>query len=685
MLSAREPVRKKQPVSVRSWAAAGMLGATVAVVSISATAAAPRSSTGTLVFATAGDRSDRLEIAIARPDGTGVQKLTYHDPGGTSPSWATDGRSIVFETFDSFSDYDSLWRIKPNGKGLREVPVRGEPSPSATRFARLTRHGVDIVSAKGRIVRRMPLRLGPDDDYNDRAVLWSSDDGYLAISVDTETENADYTRVFVARVGGHRRPRALSRRKPRGELDEGELPLAWSADGRRLLLFDFGIQRTFIVTAATGERREVRNFDCWGATATTPDLSNVACVTKAGVIVGVPLAGGPKRVLAKTRGGRKGATHVDLSWSPTGRELVYSDRDGIHVVDRSRSRRRRVTSLGAWSSPRWAPDGRRLVFSVGAEAIYIVGRKGRGLRPLTRSIWDDSPRWSPDGTKIAFLRGPHGLDDPLRLRVVVVNRDGGEQRTIGRGYGPRWSPDGSLLSFVDPVRSTDPAGLGKLRAGDIVVAAPDGTGRRVIARGTSPAWSPTGSRIAFLRYVFESEHREIVPVRSRLFVVGPDGAGLREVGVPEDPDGVELVLYSPEWAPDGHTLVFAAVRGITTPWSRTLFVDVDQPGRTQLLDFADAGAYVWSPDGQLLAFREDDDVKTARPDGSGIRTLSRGVVEPSAPVWSPDGNALAFDACIEHKHSESQTCDVYVVAADGSAQTRVTRTPGREGAVDWGP
>ena len=137
---------------------------TVAVV-VGTAGAVPTSPAGTLVFATAGDGANRLEIALAKPDGTGFAKLTHQAPGGSAPHWAANGRSIVFEAGSQ------LWRMTPRGTRLHQIRASGEPSPSATRFARLLKHGVDIVSAKGRLVRRIRLPLGRNDYYDSVLVV----------------------------------------------------------------------------------------------------------------------------------------------------------------------------------------------------------------------------------------------------------------------------------------------------------------------------------------------------------------------------------------------------------------------------------------------------------------------------------------------------------------------------------
>ena len=102
----------------------------------------------------------------------------------------------------------------------------------------------------------------------------------------------------------------------------------------------------------------------------------------------------------------------------------------------------------------------------------------------------------------------------------------------------------------------------------------------------------------------------------------------------------------------------------------------------------------WSPDGNWLAFsREHEphmgktgstayrrDIYLIRPDGTGLQRLTRLDGANIEPAWSPDGKRIAFPS----DRTRQDLTDIYVMNADGTKQTRLTRTAD-SGSPDWQP
>ena len=77
--------------------------------------------------------------------------------------------------------------------------------------------------------------------------------------------------------------------------------------------------------------------------------------------------------------------------------------------------------LSGVTTPSWSPDGKQLVFTGydgGISDLYTINRDGTDLQRLTSDKYGDlHPVWSPDGKTIAFAtdRGPRDrLQDARR-------------------------------------------------------------------------------------------------------------------------------------------------------------------------------------------------------------------------------------------------------------------------------
>jgi Tol biopolymer transport system component len=67
-------------------------------------------------------------------------------------------------------------------------------------------------------------------------------------------------------------------------------------------------------------------------------------------------------------------------------------------------------------------------------------------------------------------------------------------------------------------------------------------------------------------------------------------------------------------------------------------------------------------------------------DGSGQTRLTKASGADSAPALSPDGKRIAFSS-----ERDGGASEVYVMNADGSGQARVTKSTGRDDDPSWSP
>ena len=93
----------------------------------------------------------------------------------------------------------------------------------------------------------------------------------------------------------------------------------------------------------------------------------------------------------------------------------------------------------------------------------------------------------------------------------------------------------------------------------------------------------------------------------------------------------------------------------------------------------------WSPDGRRIAFRAGPDIRSIRPDGSGLRTLVRGPRDSSIAglSYSPDGRQIAF---VRQYPADAHDYSVMATApAAGGRERERFRSDHYFGSVDWQP
>lgn len=134
------------------------------------------------------------------------------------------------------------------------------------------------------------------------------------------------------------------------------------------------------------------------------------------------------------------------SWSPSGKRLAFtSDRWGapqLFTINADGTDLRQLTFAGAWNdSPDWSPLGDRIVHVCRIDKVFelaLIHADGRGWRRLTIGGGCENPRWAPDGRHVVFARGLSG-----ERSLWVLDVDSGRARRLtglnSDSYNPAWS------------------------------------------------------------------------------------------------------------------------------------------------------------------------------------------------------------------------------------------------------
>ncbi len=303
-----------------------------------------------------------------------------------------------------------------------------------------------------------------------------------------------------------------------------------------------------------------------------------------------------------------------------------------------------------WASdPQISPDGRRIVFARSGfdvtkdrerSTLWVVNADGSGLRPLLDPGREaGSPRWSPDGTRLLFVAS---VDD--KREIFVRWMDTGQETNLthlteGPG-GIAWSPDGKWIAFVmfvpetpasivdlpappkdadwgPPIKYIDQLdyrgdGIGYLRHGHrhIFVLPAEGGTPRQLTDGPfddgAPTWTADGSALLFSANRHEGGEYE--PLNSEVYEVSVADGTIKALTDRNGPDGDVAV------SPDGKLIAYTGFDDRYQGYQITHLYVMHRDGSGSRVVTAkfdrDVQGPVWASDGKSLYFVYDDEGNT---------------------------------------------------------------------------
>lgn len=327
-----------------------------------------------------------------------------------------------------------------------------------------------------------------------------------------------------------------------------------------------------------------------------------------------------------------------------------------------------------WAAdPRISPDGKRIVFArTGFDinkdrersSLWMVNADGTDLRPLldpTRSA--GSPRWSPDGTRLLFVSAVDGKAD-----IFVRWMDTGQEAKLthlenGPG-GLAWSPDGKWIAFSMFVPDESKPFMS-------MPAKPDGAD-----------WGPAIKYIDQLNYRADGAGY-LKPGHQHVFLLPAEGGTARQLttgpfdhGAPHwSPDGRAILVSANRVADADYE-----------PNESNIYeIDVASGAVKQLTTRKGPdNSPVVSPDGKWVAYTGFDDryqgyqvtqLYVMNRDGSNPRLISTSLDrDVENAQWAADGRGLYF------QYNDRGDTKVALITLDG----KVTDLVNNVGGLDVG-
>jgi len=198
------------------------------------------------------------------------------------------------------------------------------------------------------------------------------------------------------------------------------------------------------------------------------------------------------------------AIYTSPHFAPDGRRLAVTvfgnGKNDVWVYDLDRDSMMRLTSApGANRSPVWTPDGKRVAFSTNG-GIFWTRADGAGeAQRLTESSGLQTPAsFSPDGKRLAFMEQGGGTGyDIWTLPIEFGNGDNPKPgkpepflRTASAEMYPAFSPDGRWLAYS----STD---SGHMEVYVRPFPGPGGKWQISNGGGLFPMWSPKARELFY--------------------------------------------------------------------------------------------------------------------------------------------------------------------------------------------
>jgi Tol biopolymer transport system component len=298
--------------------------------------------------------------------------------------------------------------------------------------------------------------------------------------------------------------------------------------------------------------------------------------------------------------------------------------------------------------------------------IYTVDQGGQRKTQITKDAFADNskymfyglPAWAPDGQSLAFVSytGLSG-QNPTSMSLFTAHKDGTKLVEAHKSADPLvyyyWSPNSRKLGFISATPNSNLA---------FQVISPDGSNSQLVDAG-SPyywTWAPDSRTV-------------LAHSGSRLSLLQVDQNVVEQTLEIQPAD-----FKAPAFSPNGQQVLVAG----QTASGKTALMLADATGQNprNLVEYSGAIAFVWSPNGQRVAYLVTDGLSAgatghlvvADPTGKSKPVELKGS-DVMAFFWSPDSKSLAY---FTQDLAAASTTPVATATVDPSSPATATGTQG---------
>ncbi len=368
---------------------------------------------------------------------------------------------------------------------------------------------------------------------------------------------------------------------------------------------------------------------------------------------------------------------TDPQISPDGKSIVYvrrsmdklADRDigALWTIDLASGDHRPLATGASAASPRWAPDGKRLVYTTATNGkpeirvLYLDSARSVSLAQFIEA--PSEAVWSPDGKTIAFT-------------MFVPGEKPGFARPPAAPEGATWSEP--VKVFDDLQFRADGAGYLKDGATHVFTLPADGGTPRQVTSGEAslqqPAWLDNDTLLVSGNL---AEDRDMDPIESEIYAVELSDLSVRALTTRDGPDYTAIV------SPDGKRIAYRGYDDKVLSYQQDNLYVMNADGTDSIELAADFfGSFdqtVWAPDGKSLLslvgdhgvlslYRIGLDGKTARVTTDiGGTSIGRPYADGSFSVSGGRKPVVAFTAGFTERPSEVAT-----IGLDGKGRKVLT-------------